>query len=118
MGCNNLKSIALPAVTEIGESAFYGCTWLQKVVFGSPLTKVYGSPESSVFFGGGIFEGCALKDIDLVLSVGQKVMTGSDVGSDYVWTPGTSDYMDTYDHKTCQFIGYTFKSVTCGGTTH
>ena len=117
-GNNNswLRSITLPDVTEIGTSAFARCGLLQKVEFGTPLTKVYGSPESSVF--GGIFEGCALETIALVLSVGQKVMTGSDVGSDYVWTPGTSDYMDTDDHAKHRFIGYTFKSVTCGGTTH
>ena len=44
-----LKSIALPDVTEIEGSAFEDCSSLQKVVFGTPLTKVYGNPET---FGG------------------------------------------------------------------
>ena len=48
-----LNSIALPDVTEIGESAFAGCSWLEKVVFGSPLTKVYGNPSEPS--GGGCF---------------------------------------------------------------
>lgn len=48
-----LKSVTLPDVTEIGESAFAGCSWLEKVVFGTPLTKVYGiSSETSE---GGVF---------------------------------------------------------------
>ena len=48
-----LNSIALPDVTEIGESAFAGCSRLEKVVFGSPLTKVYGNPSEPS--GGGCF---------------------------------------------------------------
>ena len=47
-----LKSIALPDVIEIGESAFKGCSWLEKVVFGTPLTKVYGNPSETP---GGVF---------------------------------------------------------------
>ena len=47
-----LKSIALPDVTEICESAFEGCSWLRKVVFGTPLTKVYGDPSETY---GGVF---------------------------------------------------------------
>ena len=42
--CKQLKSVTLPDVTEICESAFAACSRLQKVVFGTPLTKVYGNP--------------------------------------------------------------------------
>lgn len=113
MGCNWLKSITLPAVTEIGEYAFASCQWLQKVVFGTPLTKMDGKNGSM-----GIFDGCTTTDINLVLSAEQKMMTGSDVGSDYVWTPSSSgqNYQDSDAHQKQQFIGYTFKSVTCGVT--
>jgi len=50
--CKQLKSVTLPDVTEICESAFAACSRLQKVVFGTPLKKVYGDPET---FGGGVF---------------------------------------------------------------
>ena len=45
-----LKSVTLPDVTEIGEFAFEVCSWLEKVVFGTPLTKVYGDPSET--YGG------------------------------------------------------------------
>lgn len=110
MGCNNLKSIAFPDVTEIGESAFVGCSWLQKVVFGTPLTKVYGNNGSQ-----GIFDGCTPNGIELVLSGQQKVMSESQDWGKYVWTPGGMDYNNSIDHKNRQFLGYEdFKTVTCG----
>ena len=111
--CYWLKSIALPDVTDIGKSAFAYCRWLHKVVFGTHLTKVYGKNGSM-----GIFDGCTTTDINLVLSAEQKMMTGSDRDSDYVWTPSSSgqNYQDSDAHQKRQFIGYTFKSVTCGRT--
>ena len=113
-GCNWLKSIALPAVTEIGESAFAGCSWLQKIVFDTPLTKVYGNPNS----GGGIFEGCTTRGIDLVLSSEQKVMTSSQIDDKDVWTPSWENYNNSNYYKERKFLGYeNFKSVNCGGVT-
>ena len=50
--CKQLKSVTLPDVTEICESAFAACSRLQKVVFGTPLTKVYGNPYETP---GGVF---------------------------------------------------------------
>ncbi len=111
-----LKSIALPDVTEIGESAFAYCDNLRKVVFGTPLTKVYGNPEN---FDGGIFKGCNTDfSIALVLSGEQKQMTGSEVDGKYVWTPGSQDYKDCSEFQNCYFLGYKFSSVTCGDKTY
>lgn len=45
-----LKSIALPDVTELCESAFAACSRLRKVVFGTPLTKAYGNSAWGGYF--------------------------------------------------------------------
>lgn len=112
-----LKSIVLPDVTEIGESAFAGCDYLRKVVFGTPLTRVYGNPEN---FDGGIFKGCNTYSIALVLSGKQMLMTGSQVENEnkYVWTPGEQGYKNISDHQSRIFLGYVFNSVTCGDKTY
>ena len=112
-----LNSISLPDVTEIGESAFAGCSWLEKVVFGSPLTKVYGNPSEPS--GGGVFEGVETSVYtDLVLSGEQNQMSFSQVEEKDVWTAGEQAYKNCSDHLKHKFLGYTFKSVTCGGKTH
>lgn len=104
-----LKSIALPDVTEIEENAFSECTELQKVVLGN-LTKVYGNVGKK-----GIFDGCKTKDIDLVLSKDQKVMNGGKTEGGYCWTADiTKDYSGSDEHNTPEFLGYGFKSITCG----
>lgn len=101
-------------MTEIGESAFADCNNLQKVVFGSPLTKVYGNSEYT-----GIFYGCnAMNMISLVLSGEQKLMNGKEVDGKYVWTPGSLDYKNCSDFQNCYFLGYKFSSVTCGDKTY
>ena len=110
-----LKSVTLPDVTEIGESAFAGCSWLEKVVFGTPLTKVYGiSSETSE--GGGVFEGVETSVYtDLVLSGEQNQMSFSQVEWEDVWTAVDGQpYKGSSEHMKRQFLGYTFKSVTCG----
>ena len=114
-----LKSVTLPDVTEIGESAFLGCSWLEKVVFGTPLTKVYGDPESSYYPEGGIFAGCSTDTIDLVLSGEQNMMASKLVDGEFVQIAQDGlPYKGCSDHYYHKFIGYTFKSVTCGGDTH
>ena len=116
-GWKMLKSVTLPDVTEIGESAFAGCSWLEKVVFGTPLTKVYGNPSET--FGGGVFEGVETSVYtDLVLSGEQNQMSFSQVEEKDVWTAGEQAYKNCSDHLKHKFLGYTFKSVTCGGKTH
>lgn len=113
-----LKSVTLPDVTEIGESAFAGCSWLEKVVFGTPLTKVYGNPSETS--GGGVFEGVGTSVYtDLVLSGEQNQMSFSQVELEDVWTADDGQlYKGSYGHMYRKFLGYTFKSVTCGGETH
>ena len=113
-----LKSVTLPDVTEIGESAFAGCSWLEKVVFGSPLTKVYGNPSEPS--GGGVFEGVETSVYtDLVLSGEQNQMSFSQVELEDVRTADDGQlYKGSSGHMYRKFLGYTFKSVTCGGETH
>lgn len=84
-------------MSEIGESAFSGCERLQKVVFGSPLTKVYGKEPYN-----GIFNGCTTTDIDLLLSSKQKLMSCSQDGN--VWTPSTVDYKESNEYKESKFL--------------
>ena len=109
MHCKMLKSIALPDVTEIEGKAFSACTRLQKVVLGN-LTKVYGKAGEK-----GIFDGCRTKDIDLVLSKDQKAMNGGKTEGGYCWTADiTKDYSGSDEHKRPVFLGYDFKTITCG----
>ena len=105
-----LKSIVLPDVTEIGENAFSDCAWLEKVVLGN-LTKVYGKGREN-----GIFEGLETRFIDLVLSKDQKVMNGGETEEGrYCWTADIiKDYSGSYEHHIPVFLGYGFKSITCG----
>ena len=104
-----LKSIVLPDVTEIEENAFSDCAWLEKVVLGN-LTKVYGNVRNN-----GIFDGCETRFIDLVLSKDQKVMNGGENEEGrYCWTADIKDYCGSYEHNGIEFLGYDFKSVTCG----
>ena len=103
-----LKSIALPDVTEIEENAFSECTELKKVVLGN-LTKVYGNVGKK-----GIFDGCRTEDIELVLSKDQKVMNGGEAEGRFCWTADIKDYCGSYEHNGIEFLGYRFKSITCG----
>ena len=109
-----LKSVTLPDVTEICESAFAGCSWLQKVVFGTSLTKVYGNPSETP--GVGVFEGVETSvHTDLVLSGKQNQMSFSQIEWEDVWTADDGQpYKGSSEHMKRQFLGYTFKSVTCG----
>ena len=104
-----LKSIALPDVTEIEGNAFLDCTGLQKVVLGN-LTKVYGNVRNN-----GIFDGLDTRYIDLVLSEDQKVMNGGEAEDGrYCWTADIIiDYADSNEHRSKNFLGYEFKSITC-----
>ena len=106
---DKLKSIVLPDVTEIGENAFSDCPGLQKVVLGN-LTKVYGNVRNN-----GIFDDFETRSIDLVLSEDQKVMNGGEAEDGrYCWTADIIiDYADSNEHRSKNFLGYEFKSITC-----
>ncbi len=66
---------------------------------------------------GGIFEGCGTRwMIDLVLSGEQNQMSFSQVEGKDVWTADDGQpYKGSSGHMYSQFLGYTFRSVTCGG---
>jgi len=69
--------------------------------------------------GGGVFEGVETSVYtDLVLSGEQNQMSFSQVEEKDVWTAGEQAYKNCSDHLKHKFLGYTFKSVTCGGKTH
>ena len=74
-----------------------------KVTLGSVVSvnQLYESIDNGLFC-----EANDTKNIDLVLSPEQKVMT-FDSGTKY-WTAGT----EAFDFNTTSFIGYTFKSIT------
>lgn len=63
-----LKSITLPKVTTVGDGAFYGCQYLEKMTFGSVITEV-------VEIKSGVFASLGTKSdneaCDLVLNCGQ-----------------------------------------------
>ena len=63
-----LKSITLPKVTTVGDGAFYGCQYLEKMTFGSVITEVV-EIKSGVFASLGIKSDN--KACDLVLNCGQ-----------------------------------------------
>ena len=65
---NALKSITLPKVTTVGDGAFYGCQYLEKMTFGSVITEVV-EIKSGVFASLGIKSDN--KACDLVLNCGQ-----------------------------------------------
>ena len=109
---NELKSIVLPDVTEIGQAAFDGCNNLQRIEFGN-LTKVYGKENTTY----GIFDNCPTVMINLVLSKDQKIMKCSDLGNgQYCWTPDPTNksYRNSQEHLNRDFLGYIFNSIKCG----
>ena len=66
--------------------------------------------------GGGVFEGVETSVYtDLVLSGEQNQMSFSQVEWEDVWTAVDGQpYKGSSEHMKRQFLGYTFKSVTCG----
>ena len=101
--CEALETVYAPKATNLGAIEFMMCTSLMKVTLGSVVSvnQLYGSIDNGLF--------CLANDtknIELVLSSEQKVMT-FDSGTKY-WTAGT----EAFDFNTTSFIGYTFKSIT------
>ena len=68
---------------------------------------------------GGVFENCDTERIDLVLSGEQNQMSRGQVDGKDVWTADDGQpYKESLEHMYSKFLGYTFKSVSCGGKTH
>ena len=65
-----LKSITLPKVTTVGDGAFYGCTYLRTMTFGSVVTTIIQSERVVFYYVGEEVGGC-----DLVLNCGQMNST-------------------------------------------
>lgn len=105
--CEALETVYAPKATNLGAIEFMMCTSLMKVTLGSVVSvnQLYESIDNGLF--------CLANDtknIELVLSSEQKVMT-FDSGTKY-WTATETDYNGSDDHNNKSFIGYTFKSVT------
>ena len=105
--CEALETVYAPKATNLGAIEFIMCTSLMKVTLGSVVSvnQLYESIDNGLF--------CLANDtknIELVLSSEQKVMT-FDSGTKY-WAATETDYNGSDDHNNKSFIGYTFKSVT------
>lgn len=99
--CCNLESVYAPNVMHIESFVFAGCSWLREVELGNISTA-----------GFHIFDVINTKNVDLILSKDQKVMTGSD---DEGWQSDESiPYAESVDHTWKRFLGKTFKSIKCG----
>lgn len=105
--CETLETVYAPKATNLGPIVFFYCTSLTKVTLGSveSVNQKYDDQSNGLFI-----EANDTKNIDLVLSSEQKVMT-FDSSTKY-WKATDTDYNGSDDHNNKSFIGYTFKSVT------
>ena len=92
-----LKSITLPKVTTIGESAFYSCLYVETLTFGSVITSVGNNAFSFLGNQGSVTGG----KTDLVLNCGQ--MEGN-------YIPDIEKKEWCYCQS--QEVNYTWKSIT------
>ena len=92
-----LKSITLPKVTTIGESAFYSCFYVETLTFGSVITSVGNNAFSFLGDPGSVTGG----KTDLVLNCGQ--MEGN-------YIPDIEKKEWCYCQS--QQVNYTWKSIT------
>ena len=102
MECLNVKTIEAPKLEKINNGCFGDCDYLQKLVLGS-ITRVDDT-------NGLLLPVTSRVAIDLVLSEQQKLLTNDGHG---IWTPATSDekYYESIDYKNNTIFGYTFKSI-------
>ncbi len=124
--CTQLKSINLPNVKSIGQSAFYDCYKMEAVnapnatsigdmafVSCSMLRKVTLGNISKA--GTEIFYFCDTKSvIDLVLSGDQRKMSYNYTETGWEPDPDGKNYKNSSEHVKCDFLGYIFKSISCG----
>ena len=103
-GCDNMEAVNAPNATSIGDMAFVACTRLRKVTLGN-ISKA----------GTEIFDICDTRgSIDLVLSGDQRKMSYKYTETEWEPDPDGKNYKDSSEHLKCDFLGYIFKSISCG----
>ena len=100
--CSNIKTIEAPKLEKINNGCFRNCNHLQKLVFGT-ITRVDDTD-------GLLIPNNSRYTIDLVLSEQQKLLTND---GHRIWTPATPDkkYYGSDDCDNKKIFGYTFKSI-------
>ena len=102
--CYNMKAVNAPNATSIGDMAFVSCSRLRKVTLGN-ISKA----------GTEIFYFCDTRNsIDLVLSGDQRKMSDKYTETGWEPDPDGENYKNSLEHHTCDFLGYRFKSISCG----
>lgn len=102
--CYNMEAVNAPNATSIGDMAFAACSRLRKVTLGN-ISKA----------GTEIFDLCDTRSsIDLVLSGDQRKMSDKYTETGWEPDPDGKNYKNSSEHLTCNFLGYRFKSISCG----
>ena len=106
--CDNMEAVNAPNATSIGDMAFAACSRLGKVTLGN-ISKA----------GTQIFDIIDTKySIDLVLSGDQRKMSYKYTETEWEPDPDGKNYKDSSEHVKCDFLGYRFKSISCGDKKH
>lgn len=99
-----MEAVNAPNATSIGDMAFVSCSSLRKVTLGN-ISKA----------GTDIFAIIDTKSsIDLVLSGDQRKMSDKYTETGWEPDPDGKNYKDSSEHLNCDFLGYKFKSISCG----
>ena len=99
--CYNMEAVNAPNATSIGDMAFAACSRLRKVTLGN-ISKA----------GTDIFD--PKYSIDLVLSGDQRKMSYNYTETGWEPDPDGKNYKNSSEHVMCDFLGYRFKSISCG----
>ncbi len=100
--CQYLTTVEAPSLNKLYECAFTECDSLSKLVFG-PIDYATG-------LTGPLFDDNT-SNIDLILSDNQKELEETDLCT---YTPANErEYAGSSEHNSKEFLGYTFKSITC-----
>lgn len=106
--CDNMEAVNAPNATSIGDMAFVACSRLRKVTLGN-ISKA----------GTEIFDIIDTENsIDLVLSGDQRKMSYKYTETGWEPDPDGENYKDSPEHLNCEFLGYRFKSISCGDKKH
>ena len=102
--CDNMEAVNAPNATSIGDMAFVACSRLRKVTLGN-ISKA----------GTEIFDIIDTENsIDLVLSGDQRKMSYNYTETGWEPDPDGKNYKNSSEHLKCDFLGYRFKSISCG----